>query len=477
MAQIQKGIIGRLGLQKHYHESKPLFRRYLPHIAWLEKIYMYKNEQNRNCFIELSHAATGITIKNILKSESLEKIRHCGDCVGRALSSFQQVFIKYVDKNNPLTWSTVQHGDFHGSNIVFDASREVVYFIDHATMSEGYSIFKDAIYLIELIGGIRFTDVSYFKNIDFTYSFFKGYVNAYSQDKQCGIATILAQRVLDSLGSIIVRFTVNSCLTDMNDKNIDVYRYFMIQQVAFLKLYVMKFGAHSMAHGVSGINAAMYQGNDEQVKQLLHVGEDVNKSDVFGMTPLFWALEKKDANLLLLLKDHNVHFEETTILFPHGILEYFILTDDQEALKIFIDVMNPSQDFMEEQLFKATLYGSVGTINLLLNLGVNVNARYKEPGPYVFTTPLHFAVRKMHDSVVQELLKVPALNLNLLDISGRTPLLFLVETIMNISKNDMDKAHFIAKRLLEAGADGTLQNKEEKTAFDFFPEWIMYKKL
>lgn len=474
LSKIRESHIGRLGLQKHYNDKNPIPRRYLPQIAWLEKIYIYQNEQGRDCFVELSHAAVGKTVKEIMKTESLERIKRCSYCVGRSLALFQQVFIKYVDKDNPKTWLTVKHGDFHDGNVVFDMNKERVFFIDNETMSDGYSIFKDVIYFSEMIGGIRFLNDSCFRTINSIYSFFDGYVSGYPKNQQSVIASSLAKYLLDSLGSINQRFTVNSCLIGNQGKNTDAYRSFIMQHVEFIKSHILKFGYDSVVHGVSEVNVAVYQRKLEQVKQFLQSENHVNTIDDFGTTPLFWALEKNDTAVLDLLQDHNVDFELATNLFPRGVLEYFICLDKPDVVKNFIDHLHPTQSFLEEQLFKAALHGAVNTINLLLSLGQDVNIRYQEEGSYQFATLLHIAVRKMHDSVIQELLKVPGVNVDVLDVSGRTPLLLLAETVVEFSLRDIQKVHSIAKMLLEAGADVTLKNRSGKGVFDYVPDWAEY---
>lgn len=474
LSQIQIGKIGRLGLEKHYNASNPLVRKYLPIIVWLEKIYKYKGANGSEYFMELSHAARGEQVSNIINAKSSEQISNCGYCVGRSLGLFQQVFIKYVDKKNPTTWLTVAHKDFHSGNIFFDEKTEKVYFIDNETMKENCSIFDDTIYLIEkLMNNLRFDDDAV-RILNFIFSFLNGYLGVYPKSQRCEIALMLEKSLLTKeIVQNIEDFTVSKCVYDVERKDIDCYKYFMNQYVQFLKSNIMNLGAC----GASDINIAVYKDNYSYVQS---VSTDViNSFDKFGMMPLFWALEKNDLKMLRLLNSVGVNILKESRLFPRGVLEYFVLQDDDKAVRNVIDTFGLSKNILEPLLVKAALYGSANTVKMLLNEKIDVNVQLNLHSGYNandFVTPLFCAASLAHVSVVQELLQNKDVEINFLDRLGRNSLLRLAMNVGNFSVRKKIDANNVAKMLIEAGADVTLKNRSGKTAFDIMPSWVSYQK-
>lgn len=467
LIKIQSGKIGRIGLTKYYNDSNPLFRRYLPIIVWLEKIYFYKDAQGVERFMELSHAAQGEQVATIINTGSLEKVLACGYYVGRALSSFQQVFIQYVNKNNPETWLTVAHGDFHGGNIFFDEKTEKVYFIDNETMEENRGVFVDP---INLFGSFKL-DAFYEEDLTglrFRFSFLKGYLETYPAAQRCKMAPIL-------LGNVIlppVARKINTIDFLSFDAILSNYKFFMSQYIDSVKSYIMNPALSGISCGTSNINTSVYQGDYAAVQS---APKDVlNKFDQCEVTPLFWALEKNDRDMLTLLKLKGVDILQKTTLFPRGVLEYFVLLDHDKVLKSFIDKMKPSQEILEQLLMKASLFGSVNTVKMLLHAGVNINAVSNEFHAKLPVTPLYCAVAREEVGVVEVLLHDKHIDVNVLDVLGRNPLLKLA---MHEHHGFPDNnANTIARMLIEAGSDISLKNRKGKTVFDLKPAWEKYQK-
>lgn len=452
LIEIQKSRIGRIGLEKHYNNSKPVFRRFLPTIVWLEKVYRYKVKGKESDgfkgIMELSHAAQGEEVSNIIYTKSLDQIETCGYFVGKALGSFQQVFIEYNDKENPRTWLTVAHYDFHEGNVFFDIKTKKVYFIDNETMQAKGSVFNDVDYMNNrMMNFIRFyydNEEKELEALSFMFSFLKGYLEAYPADQRYAIGSILIEGLLNKMSSRLRFFDFFSLRS-----SIDSYRAFLNQYIGFLKSNIL---------GLSK-----------------NIAEDYNK---FGATSLFWAIEKNDSEMLALLERQKIDVLQETQLFPRGVLEYFILTDNDTALKNFIIFMKPAKEFLELTLTKAAFFGSIKTVKYLLNIGVNVNVQSRiERGVVKNVRPLWCSVSRAHSAVVQELLGTKGIEVNFLDFAKRSLLLLLASKVDSFSKTDKDNADKIAQMLINAGADVSLKNENKETVFDIMPAWESYEEL
>jgi ankyrin repeat protein len=106
---------------------------------------------------------------------------------------------------------------------------------------------------------------------------------------------------------------------------------------------------------------------------------------------------------------------------------------------------------------------SVKLVEALLNKGADVNFKeYYMGDSKRFSMPLHAACYQGNLQVVELLLRYPGIELNAIDIDGRTPLMWAVE-----------RGHeAIIAFLLEKGADPTVKNQESKTAADVAREQI-----
>lgn len=106
---------------------------------------------------------------------------------------------------------------------------------------------------------------------------------------------------------------------------------------------------------------------------------------------------------------------------------------------------------------------SIKMVEALLNRGADPN--YKDcylGDPKRFSMPLHAACYQGNFQVAQMLLNQPRIELNAIDVDGRTPLMWAVE-----------KGHEgIIRLLLEKGADPTIKNAEARTVADLARDQI-----
>lgn len=181
LIKLQKGYIGRLGIKTRYmHSQTSTLYKNLPVIVWLEKIFKYKDRKGNDCFLEMTHAARGIIIRDFLiKTENEATIKNCIYTMGLALGSFQQFFMNYVNPEDPNSWKTVQHRDLNSGNMLFDVKTSKIYFIDNGVMKDDEPIMIDIRQMfafINKLAGIRIKD---WRDV-----FADGYVGSYPIEKK-----------------------------------------------------------------------------------------------------------------------------------------------------------------------------------------------------------------------------------------------------------------------------------------------------
>ncbi len=181
LIKLQKGYIGRLGIKTRYmHSQTSTLYKNLPIIVWLEKIFKYKDRQGNDCFLEMTHAARGIIIRDFLiKTENEETIKKYIYAMGLALGSFQQFFMNYVNPEDPNSWKTVQHRDLHLGNMLFDVKTSKIYFIDNGVMKDDEPIMIDIHRIFAVFK--RFVDM---RIKDWRDVFAAGYVESYPIEKK-----------------------------------------------------------------------------------------------------------------------------------------------------------------------------------------------------------------------------------------------------------------------------------------------------
>ena len=129
-------------------------------------------------------------------------------------------------------------------------------------------------------------------------------------------------------------------------------------------------------------------GNSSEVDKLLIYGVNINCTDMFGYTPLYWAAIKGRVEILTLLINRGASIDQKCLNYSFTALHCSI---------------NENQNTV---------------INALINGGANIMAKDKDGN-----TPLHFAAMMGNDAVVHKLLGLGA-NINAADSQGITPIFF-----------------------------------------------------
>ena len=194
----------------------------------------------------------------------------------------------------------------------------------------------------------------------------------------------------------------------------------MLRTVILVLFSLFALPLHAGAHDYKLLNAAK-AGDMTQVKALVGAGEvDINVIDSFQTSALMMAVD-------------NRHLAVAEYLLQHG-------------ADIHLD-----NKYGYTPLMQAVMRNDPNMVNMLLDKG----ARIDQKNFYTELTPLMMAVDNGSLEMVELLLARKA-NLNLQDERGRSAL-------MHASAARQPK---IAQRLLQAGADATLKDKQGRTADD-----------
>lgn len=165
--------------------------------------------------------------------------------------------------------------------------------------------------------------------------------------------------------------------------------------------------------GRNALHIACYRGNIEIIKYLLSINSKyVDSQDKEGLTPLHIAVERgnletvkvlveNDAKVDLKNKDGLTSLDLAKKLDKQEIINYLLSATDTIFNAIINDDLKTVQQFIEERKID---------INLKDKLGMS---------------PLHLAVKKNEEQIVQYLIKNNA-NVHIEDNDGRTPLFYAI---------------------------------------------------
>ncbi len=195
----------------------------------------------------------------------------------------------------------------------------------------------------------------------------------------------------------------------------------ILRTVTFVLLTLLALPLHAGPNDYKLLNAAK-AGDLTQVKALVSTGDvDINVIDSFQTSPLMMAVGNKHLNVAEYLLQHgaDIHLDNKYGYTP---------------------------------LMQAAMRNDPKMVSMLLDKGAKIDQK----NFYTELTPLMMAVDNGSMELV-ELLIARKANLNLQDDRGRSAL-------MHASAARQPK---IAERLIQAGADTTLKDKQDRTADDF----------
>eukprot|EP01119_Soliformovum_irregulare_P002835 TRINITY_DN13093_c0_g1_i1.p1 TRINITY_DN13093_c0_g1~~TRINITY_DN13093_c0_g1_i1.p1 ORF type:complete len:675 (+),score=159.41 TRINITY_DN13093_c0_g1_i1:188-2212(+) len=201
------------------------------------------------------------------------------------------------------------------------------------------------------------------------------------------------------------------------------------------------------------LHKAAKEGLTEKVFDLLKSGADLNAKDQFGSTPLhlssFWG--KKDC-VQILVNSPGIELDCTDV-FNRTPLFYAGRNGHCDILRLLIargaDI-NIKTDNGETALMKATVYGHMECVKFICE---HPAVRLEDGDSTNGNTPLHIAASRGDISCIQFLLQKGAV-INAQNLSGETPLHL---SVMGHHKACLDY-------LLDVGADPAIETRDHQTA-------------
>jgi hypothetical protein len=151
------------------------------------------------------------------------------------------------------------------------------------------------------------------------------------------------------------------------------------------------------------VNAALRRNYQSAAKALIYRGTDLNKTDRFGCTPLWYALHRADLNMTIFLLDKGAHFEKR---FAGIALTRAVESKKIDLLRLLLSRgLDPDSKYMgATPLVHACLNKDSKAIKILVQNGADVHVRSSYPNmPYDGKSALDIA-RESGDTHIVELL-------------------------------------------------------------------------
>jgi cytohesin len=187
------------------------------------------------------------------------------------------------------------------------------------------------------------------------------------------------------------------------------------------------------------------------VELLIQQGADVNAKDVWGFTPLYYAIRNDESDFvdILIAKGADVN-----AVSRGGIpLQAAVHVGKREAVQSLIEAgayIDAKNEKGRTALHFAAMLDYRDILELLLDKGADVNAKDEEHG----YTALHHAAR-LGKRNAAEMLIAKGANINAKDKQGHTPLYVAV-----------NNEYKIAELLIEKGADSSIRTESGQTLLE-----------
>lgn len=205
------------------------------------------------------------------------------------------------------------------------------------------------------------------------------------------------------------------------------------------------------------LHQAVKSGDIKKIQQLIYKRYDVNAEDQDGMTPLLYAIESKNANIVNLLIQNGANVDNKN---THGHKPLFcaVVMDDPDIAIIQLLVKSGANVNVKDKdgvapllLWAISSNKSVNIIQFLVESGANVDAKNA-----VGNTPLFYAIKIKNPDIIEFLVQQGA-NINAQDAQGKT---YLHKT------SDWQ----LAELLKSLGARSDIKDQNGKTACDYAAE-------
>jgi hypothetical protein len=151
------------------------------------------------------------------------------------------------------------------------------------------------------------------------------------------------------------------------------------------------------------VNAALRRNHQSAAKALIYLGADLNKTDRYGCTPLWYALHKVDLNMTIFLLDKGAHVDKGLAGMA---LTSAVESKNMDMLRLLLNRgLDPDSKYMgATPLVRACLMKDLNAIKILVQNGANIHIRSSYPNmPYNGKSALDIA-RENGDTQIEELL-------------------------------------------------------------------------
>ncbi|KAF7555607.1 hypothetical protein G7Z17_g2037 [Cylindrodendrum hubeiense] len=175
---------------------------------------------------------------------------------------------------------------------------------------------------------------------------------------------------------------------------------------------------------MTGVHVAAYFGLLTPIKALHKNGADLESRDSYGRTPLSWAAQRDNVNIVEWLLENGADpNSKATATFMHGCTPLWFAA--QNGHKSVVEVLLANKEIESDSkivegqtpLSRASRNGHESVVKLFLDNGANVNSIDDN-----CRTPLSLAAKNGHEAVVRTLLGASQVDVNAKDDAGETAL-------------------------------------------------------
>jgi len=298
LINMQETFLRKLQRARYPDTSKKIPQKDLPIMCWIEKIFQYKTPNGQTNLIEITHAAQGKQVYEIYTQGTPEEVKACAYAIGKAIGSFQQAFMNYVNPEDPATWITVAHNDLHGGNVFFNEKTNRVYFIDNEMMRTECGIIND----IGLNLGFHQSIISL--------SCIKGYIASFPiETNKREIVALFIKKMLQQYQG---------------------WDQFPLQSRHFLDTVIC---AHAQRGDTfTPLEIAIAEGNSEKITTLIKAGADINQINTKApehTSPLIVAIRADDQKIITLLRSLGAKIDlklQRDQTYARETLKHYVMT-------------------------------------------------------------------------------------------------------------------------------------------------------